>query len=119
MKRTIIEELGNVQAIAKQITGDDWSIMLLNGSDIIAQDVYFINNPVRGIENLVQKALDTYTEEYIFLCIPDAERISENTYKLGELDWFCRIAGTRFFKHFYQSADKFVRDQKGLRIIDK
>ena len=119
MKRTIIEELGNVQAIAKQNTGNDWSIMLLNGSDIIAQDVYFTNDPVRGIEDLVQKALDTYTEEYVFLCIPDTERISENTYKSGELDWFCRIDGTRFFKHFYQSADEFIRDKSGKRIIDR
>lgn len=119
MRRTIIEELGNVQAIAEQNAIDDWTIMLINGVDIIAQDVYFSNNPVKEIEDLVQKVLDTYTEEYIVLCIPDAERISENTYKLGELDWFCRIDSTRFFQHFYQSADEFIRDKNGLRIIDK
>lgn len=119
MRRTIIEKLGNVQAIAEQNAIDDWTIMLINGVDIIAQDGYFCNNPVRGIEDMAQKVLDTYTEEYIFLCIPDAERISENTYKSGELDWFCRIDSTRFFQHFYQSADEFVRDKNGLRIIDR
>lgn len=118
MTRNIIEKIGNVQAIARRNTLKDWTVILMNGTGIITQDVYF-GNPVSGIESMMQKVLDTYTEEYILLCVPDAERISENTYKSGELDWFCRIDSTRFFKHFYQSADEFIRDKNGLRIIDK
>lgn len=119
MKRTIIEKIGNIEAVAKQNGLNDWTITLLNGTDVLGQDGYKTNDPMRAIEDMMQKNLDTYTEDYLFLCVPGSDRLSENTYKVGNDDWFCRIDKTRYFKHYLKSASEFIRGKNGLKIIDK
>ena len=115
----LIETIGNIKIYRTKSGREDYTITLINGGEIIAQDRYITSDPIRAAEDMMQKVLDTYTEDYVFLCVPGVERLSENTYKLGNNDWFCRISGTRYFKHYLKSADEFIWDKKGLRIIDK
>lgn len=114
-----IEKVRNIDVYAEKNNNRDYTVTLINGTDIIVQEGYFTNDIQAAIENLFMKTLDTYTEDYIFLCISGVRRLTENTYKFGEKDYFCRIDDTRFFKHYYKSADEFSVDKNGLRIIDR
>lgn len=73
----------------------------------------------RAIEKNLFEKLDIYTEEFLYLYANDLEKLTDNTYRAGANDWFCRINNTRFFKHYCKSADEFIRDKNGLRIVDK
>ena len=62
-----------------------------------------------------------FLEEYLWLnCLTDElEKMSDNTYKVGSMDWFCRIDNTKYFKHFHKLENDFVIDKNGERIIDR
>lgn len=115
----LVEKVGNIKAYAEKNAENDYTIYLINGVDIIAQEVYFTNSVKWAVEDLLQKTLDTYTEEWIYLNVPDLKKLTDNTYKSGEKDYFCRIDGTRFFQHYYKNAEDFIKDKNGKRIIDK
>lgn len=115
----LVEKIGNIKAYAEKNTERDYTITLINGTDIIAQEIYFTDNIKRTVENFLLKILDVYTEEWLYLNVPDLEKLTENTYKSGEKDYFCRIDGTRFFQHYYKNAEDFIKDKNGKRIIDK
>lgn len=116
---TLVEKVDNIKAYAEKNAENDYTIYLINGVDIIAQEVYFTNSVKRAVEDLVQKTLDIYTEEWLYLNVPDLEKLTDNTYKSGKKDYFCRIDKTRFFKHYYKNAEEFIRDKNGKRIIDR
>lgn len=113
-----IEKVGNIKVYAEKNAERDYTITFINGTSIVAQEIYFTNDIQSAINDLFMKAFDTYTEEYIFLCIQGAERLTKNTYRIGEKDYFCRIDDTRFLQHFCCSPDEFIRDKNGMRIID-
>ena len=115
----LVEKLGNIKAYAEKNTERDYTITLINGVDIIAQEVYFTNSVKWAVEDLLHKTLDTYTEEWLYLNVPDLEKLTDNTYKSGKMDYFCRTDNTKFFRHFYKNAEDFIRDKNGKRIIDK
>ena len=115
----LVEKIGNIEAYAEKNGNRDYTITFINGSDVVAQEVYFTDRIGRAIEDLALKVLDTYTEEWLYLNVPDLEKLTDNTYKSGEKDYFCRIDGTRFFQHYCKNADEFIRDKNGKRIIDK
>lgn len=115
----LIEKVGNIKAYAEKNAERDYTITLINGTDIIAQEIYFTDNVKKAVEDFLLKTLDTYTEEWLYINVPDLEKLTDNTYKSGEKDYFCRIDSTRFFQHFYKSAEDFIRDKNGKRIIDK
>ncbi|MBC5688180.1 hypothetical protein H8S37_04430 [Mediterraneibacter sp. NSJ-55] len=114
-----IEKVGNIKVYAEKNAERDYTITFINCTDIVVQEVYFTNDIQFAIDDLFLKAFDIYTEEYIFLCIQGAEQLTKNTYRIGEKDYFCRIDDTRFFKHFCKSADEFITDKNGMRIIDR
>lgn len=114
-----IEKVGNIDVYTEKNNNRDYTVTLINGTDIIAREEYFTNNIQVAIENLFSKVLDIYTEDFIFLCVPDAIRLTENTYKTGENDYFCRINNTRYFQHYEKNAEDFIKDKNGKSIIDR
>lgn len=115
----LIEKVGNIKAYAEKNVENDYTVYLINGVDIIAQEIYFINNAKKAVEDFLLKRLDICTEEWLYINVPDLEKLTDNTYKSGEKDYFCRINGTRFFQHYCKNAEDFIRDKNGKRIIDK
>ena len=115
----LVEKVGNIKAYAAKNAEQGYTITLINGTDIIAQEIYFTDNVKKAVEDFLLKTLDTYTEEWLYINVPDLEKLTDNTYKSGEKDYFCRIDGTRFFKHFCKNADEFIKDKNGKRIIDR
>lgn len=114
-----IEKVGNIKVYTEQNGRNDYTVKFYNGSDLVKSEVYFTEEPQRAIEDLFTK-MDIYTEEWLWLfCIPELVKVSDNTYKTSDTDWFCRIDNTKYFKHFNKSADEFVVDKNGERIIDR
>ena len=114
-----IEKVGNIKVYTEQNGRNDYTVKFYNGSDLVKSEVYFTEEPQRAIEDLFTK-MDIYTEEWLWLfCIPELVKVSDNTYKTSDTDWFCRIDDTKYFKHFNKSADEFVVDKNGERIIDR
>lgn len=114
-----IEKVGNIKVYTKQNGRNDYTVKFYNGSDLVKSEVYFTEEPKRAIEDLFTK-MDIYTEEWLWLfCIPELVKVSDNTYKTSDTDWFCRIDDTKYFKHFNKSADEFIVDKNGERIIDR
>ena len=109
----LVKKIGNIKAYAENNTNSNQIITLINGGDIIAQEVYFTDDIQMAVNDLLSKTLDIFTEDYIFLCVPNAERLTENTYKSGRKD------GTSYFQHYFRTEDEFIRDKNGLKIIDK
>ena len=117
----LIEKVGNIKVYTERFTDDSIEVSFFNGSDLVARETYFNATAENAIADLFSKKLDTYTEEWLWLnCLTDGlEKLSDNTYKFGSIDWFCRIDNTRYFKHFHKSENDFVIDKNGERIIDK
>lgn len=114
-----IEKVGNIKVYTEQNGRNDYTVKFYNGNDLVKSEVYFTEEPQRAIEDLFTK-MDIYTEEWLWLfCIPELVKVSDNTYKTSNTDWFCRIDDTKYFKHFNKSADEFVVDKNGERIIDR
>lgn len=116
-----IEKVGNIDVYTEKNTKKDYTITFMNGSEIVAQEVYFTLYPEKAIEDLFRKIFDVYTSEWLenHIDVMLFEKLSQNTYRTGEKDYFCRIDNTRFFKHYYKSADEFITDKNGMRIIDR
>lgn len=117
----LIETVGNIKVYTEHNTDNSISVFLYNGSDLIASDTYFNAREENAISDLFSKVLDIFTEEYLWInCLTAGlEKISDNTYRIREKDWFCRIDNTRYFKHFYKSENDFVIDKNNQRIIDR
>ena len=114
-----IEKVGNIKVFTEQNGRNDYTVKFYNGSDLVKSEVYFTEEPQRAIEDLFTK-MDIYTEEWLWLfCISELVKVSDNTYKTSDTDWFCRIDDTKYFMHFHKSADEFVVDKNGERIIDR
>lgn len=114
-----IEKVGNIKVYTEQNGRNDYTVRFYNGSDLVKSEVYFTEEPQRAIEDLFTK-MDIYTEEWLWLfCIPELVKVSDNTYKTSDTDWFCRIDDTKYFKHFNKSADEFIVDKNGERIIER
>lgn len=122
--KNFIEQLGNIKIYTKKNADRDITITFMNGSDIIASEVYFTNDERAAINDLLTKQ-DIYTLPYIYEFDSNVQRLSDNTYKSTLLcsgavaDWFCRIDNTDYFKHFYKAESEFIRDKDGKRIIDR
>ena len=116
-----IETVGNIRVYEERHNQRDTTITFMNGSDIVASEIYFTGNISAAIADLFAKKLDIYTAEWIRnnINIIDLTTLSENTYRAFEQDYFCRIDNTRYFKHFNKSADEFITDKNGMRIIDR
>ena len=116
-----IEKIGNIDVFAERNAERDYTITFINGSGIIAQEIYFTNDIQAAIDDLFAKVLDTYTLKWLLGNIPimELDQLSQHTYRTGEKDYFCRIDNTRFFKHYCKSADEFITNKNGLRIIDR
>ena len=118
---TLFETVGNIKVYTEHFTDDSIEVSFYNGSDLVARETYFNATAENAIADLFTKKLDTYTEEYLWLnCLTDGlEKLTDNTYRVGSMDWFCRIDNTKYFKHFHKSENDFVIDKNGERIIDK
>ena len=118
---TLFEKVGNIKVYTEHYPDGSIEISFFNGSDLVARETYFNATAENAIADLFSKKLDTYTEEYLWLnCLTDGlEKLTDNTYKVGSMDWFCRIDNTRYFMHFHKSENDFVIDKNGERIIDR
>ena len=118
---TLFETVGNIKVYTEHYVNSSIEVSFLNGSDLVARETYFNSKPNNAIADLFSKKLDTYTEEWLWLnyLTNGLVKLSNNTCKIGERDWFCRIDDTRYFKHFHKSAEEFVVDKNGERIIDR
>ena len=116
-----IEKIGNIKVYTKHYPDGSIEVSFLNGSDLVARETYFNAITENAIADLFSKKLDVYTEELLWLnCLTDGlEKLTENTYKVGLMDWFCRIDNTKYFKRFHKSENDFVADKNGERIIDR
>ena len=118
---TLFETVGNIKVYTKHHTDNNSiEVSFLNGCDFVARETYFNTTIENAIADLFAK-LDIYTEEWLWLnCLPDGlEKLTDNTYKAGSMDWFCRIDETRYFKHFHKDESVFILDKYGERIIDR
>ena len=115
----LIEKIGNIEVHAEKNDKKDYTIFLINSADVIAQEVYFTDNLQRAVEDLLLKKLDIYSEEWLYINMSNLEKITDNTYKSGAKDYFCRIDNTRFFHHYCKNAEEFIKDKDGNRIIDR
>ena len=117
----LIEKVGNIKAYTEHFTDGSIEVSFFNGSDLVAKGTYFNGTEENAIADLFSKKLDTYTEDWLWLnCLTDGlEKLTENTYRVGSMDWFCRIDNTRYFKHFHKLENDFVVDKNGERIIDR
>lgn len=115
-----IEKVGNIKVYTENNTEKDITVTFINGSDVVMSEAYFTNNETAAIADLFTK-MDIYTAEWLKenINVMDLTTLSENTYRTGEKDYFCRIDNTRYFKHFCKSADEFITDKNGMRIIDR
>lgn len=115
-----IEKVGNIEVYTKKNTDRDIAVTFINGSDVVMREVYFTNNETVAIANLFQK-MDIYTTDWLKenINMMDLIILSENTYRTGEKDYFCRIDDTKYFKHFCKSADDFITGKNRIRIIDR
>ena len=118
---TLFETVGNIKVYTEHYPDDSIEVSFFNGSDLVAMETYFNATAENAISDLFSKKLDTYTEEWLWLnCLTDGlEKMSDNTYKVGSMDWLCRIDNTRYFKHFHKSENDFAIDKNGERIIDR
>lgn len=116
-----IETVGNIKVYEERHSLVDTTIIFMNGSDIIASEVYQGGDTSGAIADLLSKELDVYTEEWLWLnyLTEGLVKLSDNTYKTSDIDWFCRIDNTQYFRHFTKSESEFVRDKHGNRIIDR
>ncbi|MBQ6887220.1 MAG: hypothetical protein IJN54_06880 [Lachnospiraceae bacterium] len=115
-----IEQVGNISVYTKQFADSSIEVHFYNGSDLVAKETYFGGTEEKAIANLFSRNLDTYTEEWLKdNFIMELVKLSDNTYRTSDTDYFCRIDDTRYFKHFNKSADEFVTDKNGMRIIDR
>lgn len=115
----LVEKVGNIKAYAEKNAERDYTITLINGTDIIAQEIYLTDNAKKAVEDFLLKRLDICTEEWLYINVPDLKKLTDNTYKSGEKDYFCRIDSTEFFQHYCKNAEEFIKDKHGKRIIDK
>lgn len=115
-----IKNVGNIEVYTEKNSERDITVALINGSDVILKEVYFTSNESAAIDDLLRK-IDIYTSEWIRenIRIADITILSENTYRAFEKDYFCRIDSTQYFKHYFKSADEFIKDKNGMRIIDR
>lgn len=115
-----IEKVGNIKVYTEKNAEKDITVTFINGSDVIMSEVYFTNNEAAAIADLFTK-MDIYTAEWLKenINVMDLITLSKNTYRTGEKDYFCRIDDTKYFKHFCKSADEFITDKNGMRIIDR
>lgn len=113
------ETVGNIQAYITENAKNDVTVSLFNGSDCIAEEIYYTSNISAAVADLIGKKLDTYTEEWLYINVDNLEKLTGNTYRSSKKDYFCRIDNTKYFKHFHKSADDFIRDKNGNRIIDR
>lgn len=118
---TLFEKVGNIKVYTEHYADGSIEVSFFNGSDLVARETYFNSRPNNAIADLFSKKLDTYTEEWLWLnCLTEGlVKVSDNTYRIGEMDWFCRIDDTKYFKHFHKSIDEFVVDKNDERIIDR
>lgn len=116
----LVEKVGNIKVYTEKNAEKDITVTFINGSDVVMNEVYFTNNETAAIADLFTK-MDIYTAEWLKenMNVMDLIKLSENTYRTGEKDYFCRIDDTKYFKHFYKSADEFTTDKNGMRIIDR
>lgn len=117
---TLFETVGNIEVYIEHHLDESIDVSFFNGSDLVVRETYFNSSPNNAISDLFSK-LDIYTEEWLWLnCLTDGlEKLTENTYKIGSMDWFCRINNTKYFKHFHKSENDFVIDKNSERIIDR
>lgn len=117
-----IETIGNIKVYADTNPDNSITVQFYNGSDFVAKETFFHSgSKEQAIATLFMNSLDIFTEEWLWLyCLTDGlVKISDNTYKTSDADWFCRIDDTRYFKHYAKSESEFVRDKEGKRIIDR
>lgn len=115
-----IEKVGNITIYIEKNVDRSITVAFTKGTRVIMRETYFTNNQKAAINDLFRK-MDIYTVEWLWLNIDlkDLKQLSKNTYLAGEKDYFCRIDDTKYFKHFYKSADEFIPDKNGMRIIDR
>lgn len=115
-----VKQVGNIR-VFKEDTSKEGEVIITfyNGSDAVCQDLYKTDNVDDAIDDLFKKCLDTYTRKWLLSNGCYATSKSLNTYKQGDMDWFCQIDDTGYYKHYYRKAEDFIRDKDGLRIIDR
>lgn len=115
-----IEQIGSIKVYTEKSNERELTVALINGTDVILKEVYFTSNESAAIDDLLRK-IDIYTAEWIRenIKITDITILSENTFRAFEKDYFCRIDNTKYFKHYFKSADAFITDKNGMRIIDR
>lgn len=118
---TLFETVGNIKVYTEHHTDNSIEVSFYNGVDLVARETYFNATTENAISDLFSKKLDTYTKEWLWLnyLTDGLEKLSDNTYKVGSMDWFCRIDNTKYFKHFHKSENEFVADKNDKRIIDR
>lgn len=114
------KQVGNIRVYTENYQDNSIEVSFFNGSDLISRETYFNANPGLAIADLFRKTLDTYTEEWLRFFAPlSLVKITDNTFRTSDNDYFCRIDDTEYFKHFHKSADEFITDKDGNRIIDR
>lgn len=101
-----IKKVGNLRFMYEQNGRNDITVYAINGTDIVASEVYFNATPKRAMVRMLQHFFDTFTREDIAAALPhySVEYYGDLIYgKLAGFDtveYFKRIENTDFFKHY-------------------
>ena len=115
------KKVGNLKIYTKYYDTDkSIEVRVYNGSDLKTSETYFNATKKSAVNDILQKRFDIFTLEWLTLnFFTELIKISDNTYRIDEKDYFCRIDDTEYFKHFHKSPEEFVVDKYGKRIIDR
>lgn len=104
----IIEKVGNLE-VWVQRNPSDFSVSVKEGNKVKISDVYFGGRVENIIADILQK-LDIYTEEWLWLMVPDLEKTEGNNYKDKD-DYFLQIGKSQYYKHLTDKEWK-ARERK-------
>ena len=80
----------------------EFAVTIKENDEVICTKSFTGRNKQAAIENMLRDAADTYSEDWILSDFKgDIVKKDSNTYSNPEgVDWFVRIKGTRWFRHF-------------------
>lgn len=100
-----LDKIGNLRFCYERNGENDLTLYAINGRDIVAQEVYFTNDPLDAMRDMLRRIFDTFTLRDIRAALPSI-RIEEEGLISGVIagfstrEYFKRIDKTEFWKHY-------------------
>lgn len=105
---TKIDKIGNLTFYAERNEDESISMIAVNGTDIVAREVYYGGTVRQAINSMLRTQFDIVTIQYILYCVIDPVFEHDNRLISGRFavssstEYFKRIDSTDYYKHFTQ-----------------